>query len=170
MAVLIAADLISKYTIEAMLLEAPGQRITIIEGFFDLSLVYNKGAFGGMLGENLLGRIILMLFSLIAGVAMIIYFNVKYDKFNKFELCGLVMTIPGTLGNLVDRTLSVFGLQEGVIDFLEFDLQFMVWNTFNVADALIVAGIITFAVGYFIKESLKDKQSNKVEKVEGNHE
>lgn len=169
MALLIAADLISKYTIEALLLSDPDQRIEIIEGFFDLSLVYNPGAFGGMLGDNIVGKIILVLFSLGAGIGMIAYYNIKHSVLNKFELAGLLMAIPGTLGNLVDRTLQVFSLQAGVIDFLEFDLGFMIWNTFNLADALIVAGIITFGVGYFIREMKNERQSKKIEK-EGNHE
>ena len=76
----------------------------------------------------------------------------------KLELFGITLAIPGTLGNLWDRTLQVFGLQEGVIDFLEFDLGFMVWNTFNIADSLLVIGIIAFAVGYLIRDSKEEKK------------
>ena len=54
----------------------------------------------------------------------------------------------------------IIGQQEGVIDFLEFDLEFMVWNTFNLADAFLVGGIIAFGVGYLIRESKNDKKND----------
>lgn len=153
---LIALDLVTKYVMEAILLDAPNHRIEVIDGFFTLSLVYNPGAFSGMLGDSIFGRIILMLLSLICGVVMLWYFIKSFSKMGKLELFGITLAIPGTLGNLWDRTLQVFGLQEGVIDFLEFDLGFMVWNTFNIADSLLVIGIIAFAVGYLIRDSKEE--------------
>ena len=156
----------SKYTIEAILLKDPDHRIEIIRDFFDLSLVYNPGAFGGLLGNNIIGKITLVLLSLAAGIGMIAYYNIKYDKLNKLESFGLILAIPGTLGNLVDRTLQVFSLQEGVIDFLEFDLGFMIWNTFNLADSFIVIGVISFGIGYFVRDLRLEKQSKKIEKEE----
>ena len=155
---LIALDLTTKYVMEAILLDAPNHRIEVIDGFFTLSLVYNPGAFSGMLGDSIFGRIILMLLSLICGVVMLWYFVKAFSKMGKLELFGITLAIPGTLGNLWDRTLQVFGLQEGVIDFLEFDLGFMVWNTFNIADSLLVIGIIAFAVGYLIRDSKEEKK------------
>ena len=155
---LIALDLTTKYVLEAILLDAPNHRIEVIDGFFTLSLVYNPGAFSGMLGDSIFGRIILMLLSLICGVVMLWYFIKSFSKMGKLELFGITLAIPGTLGNLWDRTLQVFGLQEGVIDFLEFDLGFMVWNTFNIADSLLVIGIIAFAVGYLIRDSKEEKK------------
>ena len=155
---LIALDLVTKYVMEAILLDAPNHRIEVIDGFFTLSLVYNPGAFSGMLGDSIFGRIILMLLSLICGVVMLWYFIKSFSKMGKLELFGITLAIPGTLGNLWDRTLQVFGLQEGVIDFLEFDLGFMVWNTFNIADSLLVIGIIAFAVGYLIRDSKEEKK------------
>ena len=155
---LIALDLTTKYVMEAILLDAPNHRIEVIDGFFTLSLVYNPGAFSGMLGDSIFGRIILMLLSLICGVVMLWYFIKSFSKMGKLELFGITLAIPGTLGNLWDRTLQVIGLQEGVIDFLEFDLGFMVWNTFNIADSLLVIGIVAFAVGYLIRDSKEEKK------------
>lgn len=161
MVLLIVADLVSKKVIEGILLDAPGQRIEVIKGFFDLSLVYNPGAFSGFLGNSLFGQIILTLLSLVCGAAMVFYFVKFFNKLTKFEKIGLALAIPGTLGNLVDRTLMVFKVQEGVIDFLEFDLGFMIWNTFNVADALLVVGIISFAIGYLIRDIKASKEKEK---------
>lgn len=155
---LITLDLTTKYVMEAILLDAPNQRIEVIDGFFTLSLVYNPGAFSGVLGNSLFGKIILMFLSLVCGVGMLWYFVKTFNKMSKLELFGITLAIPGTLGNLWDRTLQVFGLQEGVIDFLEFDLGFMVWNTFNIADSLLVIGIIGFAIGYLIRDSKEEKK------------
>ena len=155
---LITIDLVTKYVMEAILLEAPSHRIEVIDGFFTLSLVYNPGAFSGVLGDSLFGKIVLMLLSLVCGVGMLWYFVKSFTKMSKLELFGITLAIPGTLGNLWDRTLQVFGLQEGVIDFLEFDLGFMVWNTFNIADSLLVVGIIAFAIGYLIRDSKEEKK------------
>ena len=160
MILLLALDLVSKKVLEAFLLERGG-RVEVIKNFFTLSLVYNPGAFSGMLGGNLFGQIILVLLSLVCGVLMIYYFVKAYAKLSGFERFGLLLAIPGTLGNLVDRFLMVFDLQEGVIDFLEFNLGFMVWNTFNIADSLLVVGIIAFAIGYLIRDHKEEKNKQK---------
>lgn len=161
MVLLLAFDLISKYSIESLLLKDADNRISVIKGFFDLHLIYNTGAFSGFLGNSIFGRIVLVLLSLICGVAMIFAFVKYFSKYTKFEKFGLTLAIAGTFGNFVDRFLMVLGLQEGVIDFLEFDLGFMVWNTFNIADAILVVGIIAFAVGYLIRESKNSKKEEK---------
>lgn len=160
MVALVLIDLISKKVMEAILLNDSDNRITVIENFFTLSLLYNTGAFSGILGGSYLGRLILVLISLICGVIMILGFNRYYSVINNFEKYGLLFAIPGTLGNLYDRFLMIIGQQEGVIDFLEFDLGFMVWNTFNLADAFLVGGIIAFGVGYLIRESKNDKKND----------
>ena len=160
MALLLVADLVSKKVIESFLLERGG-RVEVIKNFFTLSLVYNPGAFSGMLGGSLFGQIILVLLSLVCGVLMIYYFAKFYSKINNFERFGLLLAIPGTLGNLVDRVLMVFNIHEGVIDFLEFNLGFMVWNTFNLADSLLVVGIIAFAIGYLIRDHKDSKKKEK---------
>lgn len=163
MLLLLLVDLISKKVIESILLEYG--RIQVIENFFALSLVYNTGAFSGMLGGSLLGKLILVMISLVCGLGMIYIFQHFYYKLNNFEKYGLLFAIPGTLGNLYDRFLMILGLQEGVIDFLEFDLGFMVWNTFNIADAILVGGIISFAVGYLLHEN-KNKKENMSKEIE----
>lgn len=161
MVVLLIADVVSKKVFESLLLDADQHRITVIPGFFTLSLVYNTGAFSGMLGSNLAGQIILTLLSLVCGAGMIFAF-VRFDrKWSFLEKIGLTLAIPGTIGNLIDRALMIFGLQEGVIDFLEFDLGFMVWNTFNFADTFLVVGVIAFAIGYGIRDYANSKKERK---------
>ena len=91
-----------------------------------------------------------------------IFAFVRFDrKWSFLEKIGLTLAIPGTIGNLIDRALMIFGLQEGVIDFLEFDLGFMVWNTFNFADTFLVVGVIAFAIGYGIRDYANSKKERK---------
>ncbi len=158
---LLVIDLISKHVIESILLKQSNNRIQIINGFFALQLIYNPGAFSGMLGGNIFGQIILVLLSFICSIAMVYGFNKYFNKITKFEKYGLILASSGTIGNLVDRFLMVIKLQEGVIDFLEFDLGFMVWNTFNIADSLLVVGIIMFVVGYLLREYKISKNKEK---------
>lgn len=170
MVALLVFDLATKYYFEDLLLNDPNHRIEIIDGFFTLSLIYNPGAFSGFLGDTIVGKIILCILSLVCGIGMSFAFVKFYKKMNWFARIGLVIAIPGTFGNLVDRFLMVIGLQEGVIDFLEFDLGFMVWNTFNFADSYLVIGIIAFAIGITIMDYKKSKEEKKEELLEEKNE
>lgn len=158
MVILLALDLITKKVIEGVLLLKENSAITVIKGFFTLRLVYNTGAFSGVLGSSLFGRIILVLLSLVCGVIMIFYFTKAFKKLNMFEKIGISLAASGTIGNLVDRFLMICNLQEGVIDFLEFNLGFMVWNVFNLADSFLVIGVILFGIGFFIKDFKESKK------------
>ncbi|HEY0255599.1 MAG TPA: signal peptidase II, partial [Kofleriaceae bacterium] len=49
---------------------------------------------------------------------------------------ALALVAGGAVGNLVDR------IYDGVVtDFVSWDLKFMVWPTFNVADIVLVIGV-----------------------------
>jgi signal peptidase II len=57
---------------------------------------------------------------------------------------GLLMA--GIFGNLTDRFLHGY-----VVDFLRFDLKFMVWPSFNVADACVVVAAVLLVLSSFIE-------------------
>ncbi len=156
MILLFAIDLISKAVMENVLTK--NGTIQLLP-FFNLELVYNQGAFFGMMG-NTFGHIILILISLAGGVGMI-YLLVKYfNKFNKGMIWGLIIAIPGDLGNLVDRCIVRDGNFRGVIDFLHFYIEPIGfdWANFNVADMCLVVGVILFGVSYFIYDMKIEKE------------
>ena len=164
---LLALDLITKYVMEAVL-EFEGNSIPLISGLLDFQLVYNKGAFAGMLGDGF-GHIILILVSIV-GTIIMAYGLVKYRyKFSKGMIVGIVMALPGCFGNLIDRVIYVNGEPRGVIDFIHFyiDAINFDWPVFNVADMLLVIGTIVFAVFYFIYDSKLEKEKKaKLEEIE----
>ncbi|MEM7384251.1 MAG: signal peptidase II [Verrucomicrobiota bacterium] len=111
---------------------------TVIPGFFDIVRVHNTGiAFGRFNGgehSNLIFSIIS-----IAAVGFLTYLW-KSDAFStKPSRLAAFLLLPGIFGNLTDRFVHGY-----VVDFLHFDLQFMIWPSFNVADACIcvAAGLL----------------------------
>lgn len=163
--VLFIFDLISKYYFQ-WLLQEEGNSIKIIDGFFSLTLVYNRGAFSGFLGGVevggiKLGTIILFILSIV-GVAGGIYVYIKkYNSLSSIMKFGLALLIPGAAGNLVDRFLTIIGKQPGVIDFLHFyNLPIPFYSdfpVFNFADSYLTISIFIIVIAYIIDEYKKGK-------------
>ena len=164
---LLALDIITKYVMEGILKNV-GNSIELIPGLLEFQLVYNKGAFAGMLGGTV-GHIILILISIL-GTGVMTYGLIYYRyKINKGMLIGIIMALPGCFGNLIDRVIYVNGEPRGVIDFIHFyiDAINFDWPVFNVADMLLVVGTIVFAVFYFIYDSKLEKEKKaKLEEIE----
>ena len=64
----------------------------------------------------------------------------SHDK-SKPYLFPLALITSGAFGNLWDRLFF-----NGVRDFLDFNLGFMQWPTFNLADVFIVIGVISYCL------------------------
>jgi signal peptidase II len=132
----LSLDQITKYLIETKLIF--GDAIAVIEGFFYLTRVHNRGAAFGLLA-NLPESIRLMFFvgvTLIA-IAVIISFFRKLAPGDRLAATSLGLILGGALGNLCDRAR----LGE-VVDFLHFKLwQGYSWPDFNLADSFIVVGV-----------------------------
>ena len=164
---LLAVDIATKYIMQAVLKNV-GNTIELIPGLLDFQLVYNKGAFAGMLGGTA-GHILLILISVL-GTGIMAYGLIKYRyKFSKGMLIGIILALPGCFGNLIDRVIYVNGEPRGVIDFIHFyiDAINFDWPVFNVADMLLVVGTIVFAVFYFIYDSKLEKEKKaKLEEIE----
>ena len=167
MILLLGVDIATKYIMQGIL-GYVGATIEVIPGLFEFQLVYNKGAFAGMLGGTL-GHIILILIS-IAGTGIMVYGLIKYRyKFTKGMIVGLVLALPGCFGNLIDRVIYVNGEPRGVIDFLHFyiDAINFAWPVFNFADMLLVVGTLVFAVFYLIYDAKIEKEKKiKLEAIE----
>lgn len=108
-----------------------GEFHTVIDGFFRLSHVRNRGGVWGM-GQNLTEWFAVVRF---AALFVILYLLKTTRTDSRCFLAGLGLIFGGAIGNLFDTVY--FG---HVRDFLEFDLQFMIWPTFNIADSCITVG------------------------------
>ncbi|MEZ5327743.1 MAG: signal peptidase II [Verrucomicrobiales bacterium] len=117
--------------------------ITVIEGFFEIVRVHNKGIAFGKFNS---GEYANPIFACVAGTALvlILYFWKKMDAFpTKVGKVVASLIVAGILGNVTDRLVHGY-----VVDFLQFDLKFMMWPSFNVADACIcvAAGLMFVSV------------------------
>lgn len=107
--------------------------IKIIKNFFNLTYVENTGAAWGILDNN---RIILICVSVIALLIVNKYINTEVS-INKLSIVSYGLLLGGIFGNLLDRIFRGF-----VIDFLNFNIFGYNFPVFNIADSLIVIGII----------------------------
>ena len=113
-------------------------------GLVVLHLVTNTGASFGMLqGSNAL----LAWFSVIVlGIIMI-----NADKIKKEQILPVLLVVAGLLGNLLDRISRGY-----VVDFVDFRF----WPVFNLADSLVVIGVIWLAF-VILKSDLKENKKGK---------
>lgn len=111
-------------------------KVTVIPGFANLVLVYNRGAAFGSLASWPHAQWLLIAFSGVAlGVAAWVVLGKAGSQRTVQNCVGLI--VGGAVGNLIDR------LRLGrVIDFVDLYVGDLHWPAFNVADAAItVAGV-----------------------------
>lgn len=131
-AVIILMDQITKIAVERRFSFA--ERLSVVQGFFDLTLVYNKGAAFSFLASA--GGWQRWFFIGLGSVAAIflIYLLVKHASQRLFCL-GLAMILGGAIGNVIDRVW-----RGQVVDFLLVYYQNFYWPAFNIADSSITIG------------------------------
>jgi signal peptidase II len=128
-------------------------QIVVIDGFFTLLAALNLGGMWGFLFGH---TAVLVIFSILC-IGIIGYMVVRLGTGNHMLRTALAFILAGALGNLYDRIF--FG---GVRDFLDFDLGFLHWATFNVADVWIVVGVcMVFFVEIFLKKPAESKEAPK---------
>lgn len=125
-------------------------RITVIDGFFDITHITNPGAAWGLFANR--GAFLLVI-SLLVLVVLIIFFRPLCDGWR--ERCyALSLIASGILGNSFDRIFR--GTPDGfcngeVVDFLAFHISRFEWPNFNLADACICIGVGIFILSSFIR-------------------
>ena len=139
-AVIIVADQITKAIVLARF--APGERLEVT-GFFNLVLVFNKGAaFSFLAGAGGWQTWLFAAFAAIAAVVVSVLL-VRHPGRRMFSL-GLALILGGALGNLIDRLR--FG---HVVDFLDLHAAGWHWPAFNVADSGITVGAVLLILDGF---------------------
>ncbi|MGP1411522.1 signal peptidase II [Peptoanaerobacter stomatis] len=115
---------------------AVGDSIKVVNDFFSITYVQNKGAAFGILQNQ-------KFLFLIIGIVMIlglIYMFIKDE--DKITRLSITMIISGALGNIVDRLRYGY-----VVDMFDFHA---IWSyVFNVADICVVLGIILMSIRVF---------------------
>lgn len=111
--------------------------IEVVSGVFNIVYSVNPGAAWGMFADHGWLLLIVAIFAL----AAIYYFRNQLELKRLPYQVAFGLIIGGIAGNALDRLL--YG---HVIDFLDVDLQFYRWPTFNIADSCIVTGAIWMAI------------------------
>lgn len=116
---------------------APGEIQPVIDGIFNLTLSFNRGAaFGLWAGleagwrEAVLGGTILLALGVVSFLLTRPYYQAKLAQ------GALAAILGGAIGNVIDR--FVYG---AVVDFLDFYLGSYHWPAFNIADSAICIGV-----------------------------
>lgn len=105
--------------------------------FFDLTLLYNKGAAFSFLNDQSGWQRWFFIILAIGVCVVLIGWLWRLKREERWIAVALSMIIGGAVGNVIDRIL--FGQ---VIDFLHFHYQHYYFPAFNIADSAITIGVI----------------------------
>ncbi|RFB69773.1 MULTISPECIES: signal peptidase II [unclassified Herbaspirillum] len=135
--IILLLDQLSKITIVKLFHYGESRPIT---GFFNLVLVYNKGAaFSFLAAESGWQRHLFTAIGIAAAI-YIIYLLRKHAGQRMF-CWALALILGGAVGNVIDRIL--YG---HVIDFLDVFIGNWHWPAFNIADSAICVGAVLFVL------------------------
>jgi signal peptidase II len=146
----LAVDLASKAWILRTLAE--GESLTVIKGFFYLTLNFNRGAiFGSLTWLPETARYILFA---LAGLAALVYFGMHFlaKATPTWDRVALGLILGGALGNGVDRIL-----RGAVVDFLDFIFGAWHYWTFNLADSCILVGAILYGLRMLLAPKIESR-------------
>ena len=130
-ALLVVLDQLSKSVMTRVLVFGNGIEVT---PFFNLALVYNRGAaFSFLSSASGWQRELFIAIALIAS-GWVVYLLRRYPRQTLFCF-ALSLILGGAVGNVIDRLL--LGV---VVDFLDFHLAGYHWPAFNIADSAITCG------------------------------
>lgn len=116
--------------------------VKVIDGFFNLVHVRNRGMVFGLMNRPDIGPgYYFLVFTTIAAVLLIFFWFFRLKKEDGGLLIGLSLILGGAVGNLIDR----LRLRE-VIDFLDFHVGAYHWPSFNIADSSITVGALWLVV------------------------
>lgn len=125
----------------------------VIENFFHLTYVRNKGAAFGILANSTVRIPFFITVSIVAMFAILWYIKrIRADQ--KLALFALSLVFSGAFGNLIDR----IRLGE-VIDFLDVFWKGYHWPAFNVADSAITVGVTLLFIEMWLDERKKSAAS-----------
>ncbi len=147
--ILVSADQLSKYLIDSYMLE--GETLPIINDFFHLTYVKNRGIAFGMFQGKL---DIISIATIIAIVAIAYYLYKERNKLSMIEKMGFIYILAGAIGNMIDRAFRGF-----VVDMVDFR---GVWSyVFNLADVWINIGVVFVLLDQLILRKKRETEEDK---------
>lgn len=146
MVLLIGIDQITKLLTVKYLM--PVDTITIIDGFFKLTYVENKGAaFGFLQGAKWLFVVIGII---IVAAGAVYYKRLVKEKGGAVLRLSLILIGAGAIGNIIDRVFRGF-----VVDMLDFYIFGYNYPVFNFADICVCIGAVLLIISVFFSKGEK---------------
>lgn len=143
---LVAIDQISKYFVASLMI--PSQTIPVIEDFFHITYVQNRGVAFGILQGKLF---VITIISVAAVIGIVFYIIKNKTKIPKLSYLAYMFIISGAIGNITDRIARNF-----VVDLFDFR---GIWKyVFNVADVWINVGVFLMILEFIIDEKKKKEK------------
>ena len=137
-AAIVVADQLSKLAVVRSF--AFGERLAIVPGLFDLTLVYNRGAaFSFLAGASGWQRWFFTALG-VGAAAFIVWLLARHGSQRLFAF-ALALILGGAIGNVIDRIA-----RGQVVDFVLLHWQRFHWPAFNVADSAITVGVVLLVV------------------------
>jgi signal peptidase II len=134
-AIIILIDQLSKISISRMFAYGESMAVT---SFFNLVLIYNKGAaFSFLSSQDGWQRHLLTAIGIAAAVFII--YLLRRHAGQRLFCWALALILGGALGNVIDRVIHGH-----VIDFLDVYVGRWHWPAFNIADSAICIGAALF--------------------------
>jgi len=151
--ILVAADQIVKYLVLQNI--ALGEHVPFIPYILDLTYVQNTGAAFSMFEEH---TWLLTLVSAVMSVVLAVAIWKNFFRHPLGKTC-LTLILAGAVGNLIDRAFRGF-----VVDM--FNVLFMHFAVFNVADICVVVGGIAAALYYLFLDPKLEQREEKHDKTD----
>ena len=149
-ALVVLADQATKALVLARF--ALGERLELAP-FFNLVLVYNKGAAFSFLSDAG-GWQKPLLIAFAVGAAALVSFMIVRRPRERLLCTALALILGGALGNVIDRLR--FGQ---VVDFLDAHAGGYHWPAFNVADSAITIGALLLILEGFVHRERRARSS-----------
>ncbi|HYX63205.1 MAG TPA: signal peptidase II [Burkholderiales bacterium] len=149
-ALVVLADQATKALVLARF--ALGERLELAP-FFNLVLVYNKGAAFSFLSDAG-GWQKPLLIAFAVGAAALVSFMIVRRPRERLLCSALALILGGALGNVIDRLR--FGQ---VVDFLDAHAGGYHWPAFNVADSAITIGALLLILEGFVHRERRARSS-----------
>lgn len=127
------------------------ESVTVLENFFHITYVRNKGAAFGILADSSFRIPFFIAVASLAALGILWYLRSLRDD-QKLLHFALALIFSGAIGNLIDR----IRLGE-VIDFVDVHWFQHHWPAFNVADSAICVGVALLLVDMWVEERQKEK-------------
>lgn len=121
--------------------------------FLDLTLVYNYGAAFGLLSDQKLWQIYLLIsIGVIVSIFMVVFLD-QLDRDKNISSVKMrfaaILILSGALGNISDRISNGY-----VIDFISIHYNNFYFPVFNIADIMISVGFLIFITNEFVLKNL----------------